>query len=588
MALSRTDLLSETSGSGHGTGSYVTGSFTPPDNSLLVVCLAVENQNNNATHASITVAGGGWTFTKQIAVDQLTDGTDCTAIFTAPVTTGASMTLTIDCGAEDIYRYVAHVFAENGHNTSSPIGATGTFGTVSGANPSSFSLNAPPASSSEIFAIGLVDGGANTLTAGTGWSEIASTIPDVEVKTERRTGSTSTTVLWNAFTSGTASGGSSVALEIKADTTPVQVGSVLRFELASPLTDSGSQNIDVPAGTTFILIGLSSTDTGNSGRLSTGAYTFTKGGVPVAMTAVGADSNTNLFQGALIYLAGPDVGTGMTFAWNLGGTGVMDFAGLLTVTFWSSVNQSSPVRDSDGVQKLNNFPITTKTLTALPFDLIVAYTSFFTGGEGSITTWTNATELTEITHHSLDANDCAWATATPSGNQTVAIAAATNWDDGSLLAVVLKPATSTDDLTATGLDVGSPVIGSQPLQETMALADRVIDLGLNVLDTEATHIYITDSRAETYAQATTTYTLGFKSFGAGAVCGSPAAGSPGRKVTAVAVTSGTVNGTGLAAHWAIVDAGNSRLLAAGPLSATVALTSGGSFDLTSFDIHVRG
>jgi hypothetical protein len=153
-------------------------------------------------------------------------------------------------------------------------------------------------------------------------------------------------------------------------------------------------------------------------------------------------------------------------------------------------------------------------------------------------------------------------------------------------AVAIKPIPSSHDLTATDLTVGSPVLGQVPLQQTIELGDRVLDLGLNVLDTEATHVYVTTSRAEDYAQATTAYALGFKSFSAGALFASPAAGSPGRKVASVAVTAGTVSASGLAHHWAVVDAGNSRLLAAGPLSVTLALTSGQAFDLTSFNIHV--
>jgi hypothetical protein len=53
-----------------------------------------------------------------------------------------------------------------------------------------------------------------------------------------------------------------------------------------------------------------------------------------------------------------------------------------------------------------------------------------------------------------------------------------------------------------------------------------------------------------------------------------------------AVSAGTVTGTGTATHWALVDTGNSRLLAAGSLSASQGVTSGNTFDLTSFDIGI--
>jgi hypothetical protein len=116
--------------------------------------------------------------------------------------------------------------------------------------------------------------------------------------------------------------------------------------------------------------------------------------------------------------------------------------------------------------------------------------------------------------------------------------------------------------------------------------DRVLDLGLNVLDTEATHLYICSQEPTTYTEASSTYALGNKNFGAGAVFGSPAAGSPGRKVTSAAVTDGSVTGTGTASHVAVVDGSNTRLLAVTSLSATQGVTSGNTFTLAAFDIKL--
>lgn len=119
------------------------------------------------------------------------------------------------------------------------------------------------------------------------------------------------------------------------------------------------------------------------------------------------------------------------------------------------------------------------------------------------------------------------------------------------------------------------------------VADRVLDLGLNVLDTEATHIYICSAEPSTYTAATSTNALGNKNFGAGGVFGAPAAGSPnGRKVSSTAVTDGSVTATGTATNWAVVDSANSRLLAVGSLAASQAVTSGNPFTLSSFDIRL--
>ena len=119
------------------------------------------------------------------------------------------------------------------------------------------------------------------------------------------------------------------------------------------------------------------------------------------------------------------------------------------------------------------------------------------------------------------------------------------------------------------------------------LEDRVIDLGLNVLDAESTAIYIVSSATEptTYALATSgAGSLGFKSFGAGTVFGSPAAvGTTARKVTSTAVTDGTIVTGGTAAWWAIVAAASS-LHAHGSLAANQSVTAGNTFTLAAFDI----
>ena len=116
------------------------------------------------------------------------------------------------------------------------------------------------------------------------------------------------------------------------------------------------------------------------------------------------------------------------------------------------------------------------------------------------------------------------------------------------------------------------------------LHDRVYDNGLTVLDTEADKLYIDSTQATTYTEAITTYALGVKN--------TPTVSAPadrtggGREVTVSAITDGSVTGTGTAGFYALVDSSNTRLLAAGPLSATQAVTSGNTFTLTSFKIGI--
>lgn len=121
------------------------------------------------------------------------------------------------------------------------------------------------------------------------------------------------------------------------------------------------------------------------------------------------------------------------------------------------------------------------------------------------------------------------------------------------------------------------------------LNDRVLDYGLNVLDTEANRMDICNAEPTTYAQATTTpgssgYSLGYKtSYSIPA----PSDRSPnGREVVCPAVTDGTVNYTGTASHWAVTDTSNSRLLATNTLAATQAVTSGNTWTSTSYAVGI--
>lgn len=120
------------------------------------------------------------------------------------------------------------------------------------------------------------------------------------------------------------------------------------------------------------------------------------------------------------------------------------------------------------------------------------------------------------------------------------------------------------------------------------LADYVLDNGLTVIDTLADEIHILAADPTTYSDVTTN-TLGKKTFSAGGAFGSPAAGSPnGRKVASTAFTDGNITTSGTAAKWAVVDTANSRLLANGALASSVAVSSGGTFGLPSFNIRIPG
>jgi len=115
--------------------------------------------------------------------------------------------------------------------------------------------------------------------------------------------------------------------------------------------------------------------------------------------------------------------------------------------------------------------------------------------------------------------------------------------------------------------------------------DTAFDEGLDYLDTNGTRIDITYTQEATnYTEATSTYTCGNKT---GLNTGATEPGdTDGRKVVVPAITDGSVTASQTAGRWALTD-GSSVLLAAGPLTATQAVTSGNTFTLDAIDITFR-
>lgn len=110
--------------------------------------------------------------------------------------------------------------------------------------------------------------------------------------------------------------------------------------------------------------------------------------------------------------------------------------------------------------------------------------------------------------------------------------------------------------------------------------DNAFDQGLDYLDTNGTRVDICSQEPTTYAEATSTYTLGNSTVNTGATTNGAVSG---RRVTVPAITGASVTGTGTATHWALTD-GTATLLATGALSASQAVTSGSTFNLGAFDI----
>lgn len=225
-ALARTQRLVERTDSNAALATgYTTASFTPSNNSLLVVALDALFGDGGDPHTNLTLSGGGLTWTKRVsAVNQA--GFQATQIWTAPVTTGSSMAITIAGGVtDDSFDAVSfHVYDYTGYDTASPIGATATQSGVD-----SITLSGAPVATSEVLA---AFGGENTgsiAPGGTGgFSELNESLGGsglAELQTQSRTGSVSTTVDWTIGGGGCGSGCfGAVAVEIKAAATDAVPG----------------------------------------------------------------------------------------------------------------------------------------------------------------------------------------------------------------------------------------------------------------------------------------------------------------------------------------------------------------------------
>lgn len=114
--------------------------------------------------------------------------------------------------------------------------------------------------------------------------------------------------------------------------------------------------------------------------------------------------------------------------------------------------------------------------------------------------------------------------------------------------------------------------------------DEVFDQGLDYADTNGTRIDICSQEPTSYAEATSTYTLGNKT---GLNTGATQNGATdGRRVIVPAITDGSVTGTDTATHWALTD-GSAVLIATGALSSSQAVTSGNTFTLDAISITIR-
>jgi hypothetical protein len=221
--------------------SVTSAAFTPTSNSLLIAMIALENGGaGDLTTGTSTVSGGGWTWTRRGRVADNDGAPPYTAIlelWTAPVTTGASMSLTVANTATndtDPAHVAIQVVDVTGYNVTIPIGATAS-GINLGAAAGTITLSAAPDAASVVVACRqyqLLDSSNSTATPGSGWTEIYDEFASFGyggLQSQSRTGSTSTSVDWADLLDTPAVtpwASSALAVEILADTSVPLIGSI--------------------------------------------------------------------------------------------------------------------------------------------------------------------------------------------------------------------------------------------------------------------------------------------------------------------------------------------------------------------------
>lgn len=207
-----------------GSGTYTTASFTPRNNSLLIV---VAQAMSDGVVGSFD--GSNITLANSASLTMTAIGNTSAApswyygarAWRMSVGTGASMTISLDAGTTSIISYAVTVYDITGHDTTTPIAGFIAGSDADGNGSHSITLAATPASGD--IAIGGVavqlSGGDNTVTVGTGWTEDYDTTENswYGFQTQRRTGSTSTTVTWDDLSAtGTPVDAVSLAFIVKA------------------------------------------------------------------------------------------------------------------------------------------------------------------------------------------------------------------------------------------------------------------------------------------------------------------------------------------------------------------------------------
>ena len=244
--------------------TITTGSFTPANGSLLVAIggaavAGAETPGDYSASFGITdsSAGGPLTWTPRANVGNTGSEGGQMRVWTAPVVTGVSMTVTLSTPVgNDMNRMLVSVIQVTGYDTVTPVGVTGTDAAIATDGADSVTLSGSPAATSLIIggrAAGTPGTGTILASPDTGHTELhdLNITDNTGLQTQQRdAGSTSTAFSWADVANGTTTiaNGVGLAIEIKerpaliSDPTDI-VGCTLWLDAddAGSITLSGAQ-----------------------------------------------------------------------------------------------------------------------------------------------------------------------------------------------------------------------------------------------------------------------------------------------------------------------------------------------------------
>jgi hypothetical protein len=115
--------------------------------------------------------------------------------------------------------------------------------------------------------------------------------------------------------------------------------------------------------------------------------------------------------------------------------------------------------------------------------------------------------------------------------------------------------------------------------------DDVLDGALNIIKNNATRLCVCSTQPTTYAEATSTNKLAIKTITSADFTGPANGDVSGRKLTVNAQSGLTVDSSGTAAHIALCDSANSKLLYVTTCTSQ-SLTAGNTTNVPAWDVEI--